>query len=72
MIFEGDSAIFVEVSSSRLNVKKTLIDLDAKSVAADIKKIVVDNAEQLDKSIKPISAGRHRCPAPRRCRRTLS
>lgn len=72
MIFEGDSAIFVEVSSSRLNVKKTLIDLDAKSVAADIKKIVVDNAEQLDKSIKPISAGRHRWPAPRRCRRTLS
>lgn len=61
-IFEDDSALFIDVTSSRFNVAKTLIDLKPEAIVADMEKIVLANAEQLDKSIKAFKDGRLQYP----------
>ena len=58
VIFEGDAAIFIDITSSRFNFIKTLLNLDSAGIIKDMEKIVVDNAEQLDKSIKAFKEGR--------------
>jgi hypothetical protein len=61
-MFEADNALFIDVTSSRFNVAKTLIDLKPEAIIADMEKIVLANAEQLDKSIKAFKDGRLRYP----------
>lgn len=58
VIFEGESALFIDISASRFNVTKTLIDLDPEFIRKDMEKIIVCNAEQLDKSIRAFRDGR--------------
>jgi hypothetical protein len=58
VIFEGSSAIFIDIGASRFNVIKTLVDLDPDTIQKDMEKLVVANARQLDKSIKAFRDGR--------------
>jgi hypothetical protein len=56
VIIEGNSAVFIDVSTTRLNLESTLIGLDDSSINRDIEK-VVDNAKQMTGRIKDFKAG---------------
>lgn len=58
VVFEGDTALFIDICASRFNVVRSLIELDDDFIRKDIEKIVLANAEQLDKSIRAFKAGR--------------
>ncbi len=58
VIFEGENALFIDISASRFNVAKTLIGLDPDSIRKDLEKIIICNATQLDKSIRAFREGR--------------
>ncbi len=58
VIFEGDAALFIDITSSRFNVAKTLVALDPEAIEKDVEKIVLANAEQLDGSIAAFRDGR--------------
>lgn len=57
VVFEGQDAVFIDVTTARLTMKSTLIDLDETSILKDIDKIV-DNARQMDGSIAAFKEGR--------------
>jgi hypothetical protein len=56
VIFEGENAVFVDIATARLTMKDTLIELDAKSLAKDIEKIV-GNAKQMTGAIAAFKSG---------------
>lgn len=57
VIFEGESAVFIDIATVRLALAKTVIDLDEESIDRDIGKIV-DNARQMTTAIAAFRNGR--------------
>jgi hypothetical protein len=56
VIVEGDSAVFIDISTTRLNLGSTLIGLDDASIERDVKK-VVENAKQMTGRIAAFKTG---------------
>lgn len=56
----GHTAVFMDVTRSRLRLDQTICDSDPQSLADDIKKIFVDKAHEIDRSIADFRRGAFR------------
>lgn len=56
-IFEGATAVFIEIGIDRPNLRDTIVRGNLESFDADVRKILVKRAEQLDRKIDDFYAG---------------
>ena len=57
VIFEGESAVFIDIAAARLTMKKTIVDLNEASIVNDVDKIL-GNAKQMTRTISDFREGR--------------